>query len=236
MIVNYTEEGWQVIAQRSHGLLAAQLCAQWRKKDRPARWTETLIATAEHDDVFNEFENDKLLDNNGAPLNFKETTFETNKAQRLIDMAETKSSYIALLISRHLQFVHGDDPTSKDFLKKLLHKEKSWLQTAGTTVKEIDRSYGLLEFCDAFSLLLCQGLVQPEGRRIQIGNGPDRRSYDMHMDNGKLKVTPWPFEDTSFVVSYESRTINQLSFAHDKDFRSAIRAAKVKLHTLMLSK
>jgi hypothetical protein len=53
MIVNYIEPGWQIITQRSHGLLAAQICAQWKNNNQPKRWVETLIATAEHDDVYN---------------------------------------------------------------------------------------------------------------------------------------------------------------------------------------
>ncbi len=53
MIVNYIKEGWQVTTQRSHGLLAAQLCYYWKKADRPERWLETIIATAEHDDATN---------------------------------------------------------------------------------------------------------------------------------------------------------------------------------------
>jgi len=107
MIVNYTESGWQIITQRSHGLLAAQICAHWKKDKQPSRWIETLIATAEHDDVYNEFENDNLLNDQGGPINFKNTDFELSYGKRLMAMAETKSAYIALLISRHIQFVHG---------------------------------------------------------------------------------------------------------------------------------
>ncbi|WP_442591393.1 DUF3891 family protein [Pedobacter sp. AW31-3R] len=69
MIVNYTESGWQIITQRSHGLLAAQICAHWCKDNQPERWVDTLTATAEHDDVYNEFENDDLLNDNGGPVN-----------------------------------------------------------------------------------------------------------------------------------------------------------------------
>jgi hypothetical protein len=37
MIVTYKEDGWHV-TQRSHGILAAELGANWRLKDRPERW------------------------------------------------------------------------------------------------------------------------------------------------------------------------------------------------------
>jgi hypothetical protein len=51
MIVNYTEAGWEVITQRAHGLLAAQIAGQWKHIVRTGRWTETLLAIAEHDDA-----------------------------------------------------------------------------------------------------------------------------------------------------------------------------------------
>lgn len=236
MIVNYTEKGWQIITQRSHGLLAAQICAQWQEKDRPQRWIETLTATAEHDDVFNEFEDNDLLDENGAPLDFKLSEFELEKSQCLIDMAETKSAYNALLISRHIHFVHGSNPRSKTFLKKLRSQEKQWLKVAETTELEVLKSYELLEFCDAFSLLLCQGLIQPEGRKIEISNGPDHKSYEMYQKGDCLIVTPWPFVKSSFQVSYETRTIQQLSFGTAKELQTSIKATKVVTQRITLAK
>lgn len=236
MIANYTEQGWQLITQRSHGLLAAQLCAQWKEIERPERWIETLIATAEHDDVFNELENRELLDQNGAPLNFKATTFEIEKSQRLIDMAQTKSAYIALLQSRHLHFVHGADPSAQSFLKTVRKLERSWLKTSGATAEQVGHSYRLLEFCDAFSLLLCQQLIQPEGRRIQISTGPGEQPYDLYQDGEGLHVQPWPFQEVRFEVSYEYRMLSQLSFASTKALKTAIQKAQTITQRLILSK
>ncbi|RYD69722.1 MAG: DUF3891 family protein, partial [Sphingobacteriales bacterium] len=127
MITTYTENGWQIITQRSHGLLAGQICARWKLSNQPDRWIETLIATAEHDDVFNEFERNPLIDENGAPINFKETSFDLDASTRLLDMALTKSRFIALLISRHIRFTHGDDPLAKEFISNLKKQEKHWL-------------------------------------------------------------------------------------------------------------
>ena len=68
MIVNYTEQGWEIITQRAHGLLAVQIAMQWRIKDRPERWVETLIAIADHDDAQTELEDDDLLTPQGGPV------------------------------------------------------------------------------------------------------------------------------------------------------------------------
>lgn len=234
MIVNYTESGWQIVTQRSHGLLAAQICAHWRKDRQPIRWVETLIAAAEHDDVYNEWENDELLNEAGGPVNFKHTNFKQELGERLIGMAETKSAYIALLISRHIQFVHGADPKAKGFVADLKKWESGWLKAAGVRGQEVDTAYELVEFCDAFSLLICQGLVQPEGRKIEISKGPDGRAYEMHASGVGLIVDPWPFEIDSFVVSWESRTVSQLSFANVAEFRQAVMKAQVVSQQLKL--
>jgi len=232
MIVNYTESGWQIITQRAHGLLAAQICAYWRKDRQPLRWVETLIAVAEHDDVYNEWENADLLNESGGPVNFKQTGFKLEYGQRLIGMAETKSAYIALLISRHIQFVHGDDPMAKTFIKGLKKREGLWLKAAGIDKQEVDQAYELVEFCDAFSLLICQGLVQPEGRKIEISKGPDGKAYEMYASGEGVIVKPWPFEIDSFVICWESRTISQLSFTSVAEFREQVSSAETIAQTL----
>jgi hypothetical protein len=223
MIVNYIETGWEIITQRAHGLLAAEICLHWKKDKQPARWLETLIATAEHDDVYNELENENLLTDQGGPRDFKMTSFDKEDAERLMKMASTKSAYIALLISRHIQFVHGEDAAARSFCTMLKNSEKKWLSAAGCTRAEIDQSYSLLEFCDAFSLLLCQQLIQPEQRSIEISNGPDKINYQMHATaDNCITVNPWPFEVDAFEVRYESRKLNQLTFSDIAEFRESI--------------
>ncbi len=237
MIVNYTEAGWQIITQRAHGLVAAQICARWKNSKHPPRWMETLIATAEHDDVYNEFEDDQLLNENGGPVNFKMTGFREAFCERQVNMALTKSRYVALLTARHIHFVHGNDPAAKTFCQELSRKEKVWLAESGSSKREVDASYELLEFCDAFSLLICQGLIQPEQRKIEISNGPDKKPYTFFMaKDGSLVVEDWPFQPDVFKIVYESRTLTQLSFKDVGSFKKAVNLAKVNNHELTLRK
>ncbi|RZM08259.1 MAG: DUF3891 family protein, partial [Pedobacter sp.] len=171
--------------------------------------------------------NDDLLNESGGPVNFKQTEFKLELSERQIGMAETKSAYIALLISRHIQFVHGEDPKAKDFVSKLKKRERDWLKAAEVSKQEVDIAYELVEFCDAFSLLICQGLVQPEGRKIEISKGPDGRAYEMYASGDGLVVEPWPFETSSFNVSWECRTVSQLSFTNVAEFRDLVTGADV---------
>ena len=76
MIVKYTDSGWEVITQRAHGLLAAEIAAQWKHNIRTERWTETLLAIAEHDDAQVELQRTNLLTPQGGPVDFKMNAFE----------------------------------------------------------------------------------------------------------------------------------------------------------------
>ncbi len=69
MIVNATQNGWEIIYHRAHALLAAQLAGQWRRKDAPARLYETIAAISHHDDLEKEWEEDSLTEA-GAPKDF----------------------------------------------------------------------------------------------------------------------------------------------------------------------
>ena len=89
---------------------------------------------------------------------------------------------------------------------------------------------------DAFSLLICQGLVQPEGRKIEISRGPDGKSYEMHTSSNGLIVSPWPFEVNSFELRWESRTVPQLSFNNPDEFRKAAIKTTVVSHQIKLVK
>ena len=237
MIVNYTEDGWSIVLQRSHGLLAGQICAHWKKNRQPVRWVETMIATTEHDDVSNELEADDLLNENGGPKNFKTNKFNSADCDSLLARAIEKGLYVALLISRHMLFLYESDPAAKSYCKNLKELEKKWIKQAGTTAKEISESYELLEFCDAMSLLICQGLQQPEQRRIEISNGPDGVTYTLsEAKNGDLIVSPWPFEQDSITVNYEARNVNQLSFKDAAEFRKILQDTDVTQRALTISK
>jgi len=237
MIVNYTETGWKIITQRSHGLLAAQVCAQWKVKNRPDRWIETLTAVAEHDDVYNEFENEDLLNDSGGPKNFKQDHFREDYCDRLLKMAESKSAFIALLQSSHLQFVHASEPEAKKYCTNLRKRENKWLQICNIKRPEVELAYELVQFCDAFSLLLCQDLVQPEHRKIEISKGPGGIAYELYgVEAGRLGVTPWPFETSEFTVIYESRNITELAHRDTLAFQKALNEAIVSQHKILISR
>ncbi|MCE7068494.1 DUF3891 family protein [Dyadobacter sp. CY326] len=240
MIVNYKDNGWQIISQRAHGLLSGQVCFHWKQELRPERWLETIIATTEHDDAFNEFLNDdRLLNENGGPVNFKMRQFDEDKCEVLLQFALSKSRYIALLTSRHIQFLFGKE-TDKSIVRycaKLQSYDKKWFKETGIAPKQIEMAYAILEWCDAFSLLICQNLVPPENRKIEISKGPDDQNYElMSTEENRLTVTPWPFDVDTFTISFESKTLSQLTFGSVEEFREKLKDAPVTLNEYTIAK
>jgi hypothetical protein len=233
MIVQYTEEGWQLITQRAHGLLAFQIASKWKHEKTPKRWAEFLLAVAEHDDAEVELDGEELLTKQGGPLNFEMKTFDLANCQRLSHFSLTKSRYIALLTSMHMTFLYHKEtksnPEAKKFLALQLSLQKKLLNELKLTKSEADSAYRLLEWCDALSLLLCQSAIQPEGRLVEISAGPDEKKYQLHaLDNDRLTIDPWPFDESPFTVSAEFRVINQLQFKDSAELRQKFLEAEVK--------
>ena len=241
MIVNYKEEGWEVITQRSHGILAAQWAAQWKWKVQPARWMELILAIAEHDDAENELDGENLLTPTGGPLNFDMKNFDLQLCTQLSTLTLTKSRYIALLTSMHMVFLYSKDeatdPAAKTFLDEQRTWQARWRKELHLTKEEAQQAYSLLEWCDALSLLLCTEDLQPENRRLEISTGPDGKSYSLvQLDENTLTISPWPFRDDTFRVCFEKRVIPQLQFSSSGEFREAFVAAKVEEKVWMVKK
>jgi len=233
MIANYTEQGWEIVTQRAHGLLAAEIAAHWRYNIRSERWVETLLAVAEHDDAQVELERDNILTAQGGPVDFKMKVFEKRHCTQTMDFALSKSRYIALLCSMHLEFVYEkdclDNPEAAKFLARQKTLRKEWRKGLKITLADAKRDYRLLEWCDALSLLICQNESQPQARSVEISNGPDNEVYRLsQIRSDTLTVVPWPFEERHFYLSFETRLIPQLSFKSPDQFRDEFRKAEVK--------
>lgn len=229
MIVTYGDEGWRVVTQRAHGMLAAQLAMQWKVKDRPARWVETLLAIAEHDDAEVELDGENLLTEQGGPLNFNMKVFDLAHCEKLAALSITKSRYIALLTSMHMNFLYKHEAAAASFLKEQKKIREMWRKELGMKTKECESIYSLMEWCDACSLLLSQDQLQPEHRSIEISTGPDNNKFNLaKIDEERLAISPWPFEVPSLKVNFETRIIEQLQFKSSAEFRKAFYKAPVK--------
>lgn len=241
MIVNYKANGWEVITQRTHGLLAMQLAYHWKTNPAEKRKAELLVAIADHDDAHTELQREDILTEQGGPLDFKMRPFTLGHGQRTMELAMSKSRYIALLCSMHLDFIAGEADQQSAAVKQFLATQKimrvTWRRQLELSTEEARCAYQLMEWCDALSLLLCQRDNQPEERWVEISRGPDDKSYRLSQPaTGVLTVSPWPFELDQFEIRFERRELQQLKFRSAEQFKKVFSKATVKEKTWLLKR
>ena len=246
MIVIPHQKGWKIINQRSHGLLAAMLAYQYDIDLPNEIMVPTLIAIAEHDDGAAESLQDKNLTEMGAPRDFtvgdedKQTSIKQKLA--VMEMATSKSQLNALLTSMHINFIFENfDGTMQKSLQSFLDDQsvnrKQILKNLNINKKYADRLYRFVEWCDAFSLLICMDQIQPEGRKMEISESPDGdMNQTFYKAENTIAVEPWVFREDTFKVFYEYKIIEQLKFSSIEEFNLLFNKTKVQREEFILSK
>ncbi len=232
MLVTTTENGWKIIYQRAHGLLAAQLALHWKSAYHTPYWLHTLVAIAEHDDGMAESNSAENLTEAGTPKHFQQLEYSVEQYQNVMEIAASKSRWNALMTSMHLTFLYGpkqaEDKKLRAFIKEQEALQKKLCRELKISQAKAKHSYRLVEWCDALSLLLCMEKVQPQQRRMDISTGPDGNLHQLWQDaDGYLHVDPWPFAESLFEVSVEYRLVNQVTFQDTNAFSQAMRQAPV---------
>ncbi|WP_080057929.1 DUF3891 family protein [Spirosoma aerolatum] len=240
MIVTSKDFGWEVIHQQAHGLLAFQLALHWVPDKRPINWAETLVALTEHDDGQDTWEGRHHLTQAGAPLDFTIQQYSVAQAHRMVEIALEKSRWNALMVSMHASFLYEplrkEQSELKEFLDQQRKNQRDWLRMMKATTDDAQYAYAFLQWCDAFSLLLCQDKIPVDGRRLEISRGPDEVPYFVaKAPDNSLCVDPWPFDVDSFVVGVEAFQLNQLAFKNDKALYDAIQQADILRHEWRIS-
>lgn len=235
MIVRKINSGWEVIYQHAHGLLAGQIANQLKHNLRPDLWVETLTAVIEHDDNQLNFEEKSYLNQAGMPQDFTEVerSCEENleRAKRVIEIAQRKSGWIALLISMHIDFLYGDlenDATFKSFLKDQNDLRKKLRKHYNVNKATAKSYYELLRFCDRCSLILCQNKFPALNRKLEINQSINDKKYFIYLrDDGTLGVEPWIFEKKSFEVGVEKRNLDKASYNSNLELKEDLEKAEV---------
>ena len=228
MIVTSHQKGWKIINQRSHGLLAAMIAYQYDIDLPNDIMVPTIIAIAEHDDGAQETNEGKNLTEAGAPRNFTvdDGSKKADIKQKLavMEMATAKCQLNALLTSLHIDFIFSDSKEAhnaelKEFLKDQEKNRKEILKNLEINKDYAERLYRLVEWCDAFSLLICMDKIQPEGRKMEISKSPDNdMNQTYYLKDNIITVDPWPFKNKNFKVFYEYKIIEQLKFKSINEF------------------
>ncbi len=248
MIVNLQPDGWACIYQQAHALLAAQIGAHWHPdlQPVPARWVETLAALAQHDDGQDAWTGAQGLTPAGAPAPFKLVPFSLAQARRVVAQARFQGRWRWLLTSMHLSNLyeplrghHGAETDA--FLDEQRATQMACRRGLKIAKKAAESAYDLVQLCDRLSLILCLQELPDDERTLEIGRGPDGRTYHCHRPGvgaggALLKadasipvvITPWPFAEPTFEVTVETSILTQLVFKDDAELAEALRTAKIE--------
>ncbi|MFT6748760.1 MAG: hypothetical protein ACI9XR_000595 [Flavobacterium sp.] len=246
MIVTSHQKGWKIINQRSHGLLAAMLAYQYDIDLPNDIIVPTLVAIAEHDDGIKETSAIKNITKAGAPRHFlvSNESKKTDLTQQfnVMEIATAKSQLNALLTSLHINFILGDKKAGEDkkldaFLKEQKKNRKNILSHLNIGQKYAHRLYHFVEWCDAFSLLICMDEIQPEGRKMEVSLSPDGdMSQTFYKSEKEISVIPWVFKQDTFKVFYEFKIIEQLKFSSVAEFETVCENTAVQREEFLFSK
>ena len=246
MIVLSHQQGWKIITQRSHGLLAGMLAYEY-DIDLPLEiMLPTLVSIAEHDDGVMEMLAPQNLTDAGAPRSFVvadcNNKTDINPMLSLMEIAKSKSRLNGLLTSLHIKFLYDSEKRNTDKVLDKFLKDLEKYRTRVLKDLQIDKAYEnklsrFLEWGDAFSLLICLNKIQPGGKKMEISQSPDGIINTVHYKpNKEICVEPWPFKSQSFKVFYEYKIIKQLQFKSIEEFNDVYKTAKIKQDTYTLSK
>jgi hypothetical protein len=237
MIVNQTQTGWAIIYHRAHALLAAQIAGHWDRKNAPVRLYETIAAISHHDDLEKEWEGNHLTEA-GAPMDF---TISDNSEElalvmwrKHIENARYRGRWVTYLTSKHLCFLNQDKFSVggewKNFVEEQVKLQKRYRKELGIEEEEAERAYQFMRWCDRLSLILGQEKIPDAGRALEITSGIDGIRYDIRqIDDGRLTVEPWCFEEKEFTVNVEASYLSQLQFESNEELVEALKEAPIKI-------
>lgn len=236
MIVNPTQNGWQIIYHRAHALLAAQIAGQWRRKDAPPRLYETVAAISHHDDLEREWDENNL-NKAGAPKDFtqdSEQETDYDSLRRHIEGSLYRGRWVALLTSMHLLRLNsakrGTSPKADAFLDEQSENQQRWRKNLEISETDATQAYDFLQWCDRCSLILCQQELPADERWLEISKAHDGQRYDIkQLENGLVTVNPWCFQDDQFTVNVEAVTLSEVKFKDNKSLTKALKSAPRKV-------
>lgn len=233
MICNEIDGGWEIIFQRAHALLAADLLAPLREDLRPAPWPRVLQATAQHDHGWQEWEPGGRLAEDGTPRHFTAAALDDVAAQShsAVQCAWHQNRWIALLVARHLDHLHAHRRGQSEALDAFLDEEAQWRRTwraaLGVSREEEDRAYAPLRWADAFSLALC--CRQLGGGSADLSPGPtgEESSRAARAKEGAVTVRPWPYAQARVTVTVDAYRLARRAFESHDALIAALAEAEV---------
>ncbi len=246
------------IHQTTHALMAEQFCRHWGNADfaPPLPHSATMLAIAQHDNGWYEWELHPQLRSDGYPMDFLHDTDPLGKVQmwrRGVDRVFEQHPYAALLVGRHAALLYESDLPNltgevyahvAEFLadQRMLvdvarhayagdARYQAWLDDAA-----IDANTRLLQFGDHTSLQV----TIPWSPQSRLRNCPlnlhERIEIEMTTDECTTNFAPWPFSVACFAVEVHGKLLAERHFVSEEAYHAALAEAPIQRLTWQVVK
>ena len=244
MIRRKDSEGWILVSQHDHAVLAGEIIALWGNGAfmRPRPFDEVVFAVAEHDSGWREWDSrPKINPENGYPANFMEMEpgdqYEIWKGSYLVPARghPYASSLIALHFDRFNEKSLGKNPENSK--AKLLEREidefvsgNLGVDPSGDTSSlppDVKINLRFVQVGDIISLTLCHGWEEMEIKDVPVDYEGGAALVKMASADGfNFTMAPYPFTEPVIKCGVPALRLPRKSFTSDGDLRRALRDAE----------
>lgn len=251
MIVREMADGHLLcIHQTSHALMAEGFCRYWGNSDfaRPRPHAATLLAIAQHDNGWYEWECDPQLRADGYPMDFIHFSDQVQKTElwrRGIERTWAQHPYAGLLVGNHAALLYrasladgvysgeaaaaveaflAEQEARRAQAHRLLGQDS--LYAAALRPEAVDSNTRLLQFGDRASLQISV----PWAADARLSNCPVNgvgqfTALHMRYDEPHITFDPWPYHVDEFEVHMEGYLLAQNRFERTADYQQALAEA-----------
>ena len=156
MIVREVSQGFVLIAQHDHGLVAGEISRRWGREPRPS--PSTVYAVAQHDLGWRELDGSVLWnEETGRPHDFLDYPAEpkVRAFAAALDLLEERDPYTACLSSMHYAtLMQGSEDEAEVRFREAENRRQQRLkrEIASESVDALQRDLRLLTLCHGISL------------------------------------------------------------------------------------
>ena len=245
-----TEQGWILIIQREHSLLAGKIMKHWGNSNfmTPEPYEEVMLAVAEHDCGWELWEkNIKINQANKYPKNFLEMSYPDQAAiWRKSFLKHSKNHpYASSLIALHFDKFNNSvlrKNRSALVLKSQIREfvlENLGLKHTGQNglSEQIINNLKIVQIGDIISLALCHGWRSAQIDEVPYKLNGKKISILIRSDDGlNYNINPFPFSNYPITVSVKGNEMNRKTFKNNSDFLDAYKTSESTNLTFTINK
>ncbi len=242
MIRRDDNDGWILITQHDHALLAGNLMERWGNEtfSSPQPRREVLFAVSEHDCGWEEWDSSpKINPENGYPANFMEmeSSDQTDIWMGSFESHSEEHPYSSALIALHFARFNRKLLTKNpsDVNARLLEGAIDGFVAGKLGIKGsrpealpagVRINLRLLQVGDIISLALCHGWESMEIADVPLDYEGGTARLALKSDDGfNFTLSPYPFSATPLELRVRARRLGRKSFSGGEDLRRSLAGA-----------